>query len=292
MKTSHIYRPRYLIIAILGLILSMLSGSSSPAQKDGVLALEPPPFVGAANAAEIGVASIASEAGMSAYFKASTPISLSAARTAFRTIETETADYVIGSVPVPNYGEEWDVHVYVHKDGWILAYYLAEDPAAKILDWKAYHNASRASITTKLENVIAVVADQAAVLFSSATYYDFRYPNATHLMLIVEWVQAVSGGASDTFEVNLPASFVYYERSWSLDSNHGGYTYALYAYYDLNGAQIQYHYVAPGSWMESHGALTLAQLPPGQYHWIAVRGQSSASDCYAYGGLALVYRVP
>jgi hypothetical protein len=47
------------------------------------------------------------------------------------------------------------------------------------------------------------------------TYYDFRYPNATHLMLIVEWVY----NGTDSFEINIPGSFAYYERSWSLGTN-------------------------------------------------------------------------
>ena len=285
MKTSHIYRPRYLIIAVLGLILSLLSGSVSPAQRDGVLALEPPPFVGAANAADIGVASIASEAGMSAYFKASTAISLSAVRSAFRTIETETADYIIGSVPVANdpgsYYESDDVHIYVNTDGWILAYYLAADPAGKIFDWRAYHSSGRTGISTRLENTIAAIAAEAGVLFSSASYYDFRYPNATRLTLIAEWVAS----GSDSFEVNLPGSFIYYERSWSLGTTP---EWVFDSRYLLDGAIVHEHDAQVTYWRASWGTFPVIQLPTDQSHWIEVTGVNG----HTYGGLALVYRVP
>jgi len=276
MRTSHAIKPRYLLIAILTLALSLLNGSISPAHKDGVLALERPAFVDAADAAEIGVASIASEAGISAYYKASTTISLSAVRSAFRTIETETADYIIGSVPVANYPESEDAHVYVHTSGWILAYYLAADPVGKIFDWRVYHNTGRTNITTKLENTLAVVAGQAGVAFSGGTYYDFRYPNATHMMLIVEWA---APNTPDSCQVNLPGSYAYYERSWSVG---GDWT----AEYWLDGVRIA---VTSSGWHTSEGTLTASQLLPDQFHTIECRPTTSY---HAYCGLALVYRVP
>ena len=280
MRTSHMVKPKYLLIAVLVLVLSLLSGSISPAQKDGVLALERPAFVDAANAADIGVASISSEAGMSAYFKASTTISLSAVRSAFRTIETETTDYIIGSVPVANYPESEDVHVYVHTGGWVLAYYLAADPVGKIFDWRVYHNTGRTTITTKLENTLAVIAGHAGVAFSSGTHYDFRYPNATHMMLIVEWFYGGYPG-SDSCQVNVPGSFAYYERSWSLCSE-------VSSTYKLDDATIA---SVSGSMATAQGVLTAVQLLPDLFHTIEVLPGNYGSY-YSYAGLALVYRVP
>jgi hypothetical protein len=54
-----------------------------------------------------------------------------------------------------------DVHVYVHVNGWFLAYYLAADPAAKIIDWLDYKTNS-SYISTKLEDVLLVMASEAA----------------------------------------------------------------------------------------------------------------------------------
>ncbi len=150
------------------------------------IALKAPAFVGVASA-QGGQQSIGSfldnEAGISAYFNAGGPVDLDMAKAAFRTIEVQTADYIIGSVPVPDCPESADAHVYVHRNGWFLAYYLKADPVGKIFDWHRY---TGTTVPTKLEKVLAVVAGLAGAPISASTYYDFRYPNATHLMLIVE----------------------------------------------------------------------------------------------------------
>jgi len=263
-------------IAVVALaVLSFADRPGAPSGADQVLNLKIPPFANVARAETASAISvIAEEAGIAAWFQASGSINLDDARSAFRTIETETADYIIGSVPLTDYPESQDIHVYVHIDGWILAYYLAADPVGKIFDWRAYHDGGRTNITTKLENAVAVVAYTAGTPFSSATHYDFRYPNATHLMLIVEWVYY----GTDSCEVNLPGEFDYYERSWSLGA------YGGWGRYRLDGAEIKY---AGGDWPTFEGTLTVSQLLPDQFHSIGVEGGSSV-----YGGLALVYGVP
>jgi hypothetical protein len=273
------------VVAVLLVAFGLVNKPGTPANGENVFSLRAPPFVGVARAEAVSSASIIEdEAGISAYFNASTSINLNAVRGVFRTIEVETADYIIGSVPVPNYGEEWDVHVYVHRDGWILAYYLKEDPVGKIFDWIAYHNSGRTNLSTKLENTLALVASADGLPFSTATYYDFRYPNATHLMLIVEWVYS----GTDSFQIKLPGSFGYYERSWSLGKDRGE------AKYNLDGATIAYHHEAWNVWQISQGMLTAPQLVPDQFHWIEVWQSTLGLGYYgyAYGGLALVYRVP
>ncbi len=285
MKTQSMRRILFpcLSAAVLFLAPGLASKPGQPTNGP-VFSLQAPPFVGIVNAEEGSVASIIEdEAGIAAYFQASFGINLNDVRDIYRTIELETADYIIGSVPLPNYYDETeDVHVYVHRDGWILAYYLAGDPVGKIYDWIMYRTTG--NITTKLENTLAVVAAEAGVPFPGVTYYHFRYPNATHLMLIAEQAYAFSGSncgysqywAADSFSVKLPGTFAYYERSWSLGSTN-------YAEYVLNGARIYYH--GSGLW-SSRGTLTTAQLLPDQFHYIAVK----ACYGYAYGGLALIYR--
>jgi hypothetical protein len=207
------------------------------------------------------------EAGISAYFKSASPVNLANVRGVFRVIEVETADYIIGSVPVPNYPESEDVHVFIHRNGWFVAYYLASDPVAKIYDWKSY---SGTSIPTKLERIISIVASEAGVPLGLVFYYDFRYPNASHMMLIAE---TVSGG--DDFTIQLPSTFAFYERSWGL-MNIG-----FDDYWILNDVTIR-----SGSYCDYctwQGYLTAAQLLPDRVHRIRVND---------YGGLALIYRVP
>lgn len=281
MNTKSIRKPLLVsvVFAILLLAFGLVNRPGTPAKGNNIFSLQVPPFISIARAEADSITSlIEDEAGISAYFRASTSITLAGVRDVFRTIEAETADYIIGSVPVANYPESEDVHVYVHKDGWILAYYLAADPVGKIFDWRMYHDTGRTHIKTKLENTLAVVAGEAGVPFPGAIYYDFRNPNATHLMLIVEWVNT----GTDSCEVNLPGSFAYYERSWSLGSTGPSYGSAQYR---LDGVVIQGH---GGGWQTSQGTLTAAQLLPDQFHLIEVDG---GYYDYAYGGLALVYRV-
>lgn len=130
-------------------VMALLFLPATPDQATNVaagqvaLALQAPPFVNVAHAAaasqgtfDLG-AYLDQEAGISAYYKSPDAITLSQVRGQFRTIEMETPDFIIGSVAVPNYEEHFDVHVYVHNNGWILAYYLRADPVNKIIDVKA-----------------------------------------------------------------------------------------------------------------------------------------------------------
>ena len=160
-------------------------------------ALQPPTFLKAAHAADNAdvLARIDEEAGISAYYKTPDAITINQVRSVFRVIETETADYILGSVAVPNYVEHYDVHVYVHRTGWILAYYLRVDAVSKILDVVA-----QTISTTKLKTVVSTVAITAGAPFTDVTYYDFRYPNATHMLLVAE--DDVSG---NTFTIKLPS---------------------------------------------------------------------------------------
>jgi hypothetical protein len=266
-------------LVLVGCLMLLGSTVSLPGQESGLgpgtIALKAPPFVGVASAQE-GTQSIASflddEAGISAYFNAGGPVDLAMAKAAFRTIEVQTADYIIGSVPVTDYPESEDVHVYIHRDGWLLAYYLKADPTGKIFDWRRY---TGATIPTKLEKALTAVAALAGVTVSNTTFYDFRYPNATHLTLIAE--DTANG---NTFQVNLPGTFTYYERSWSLGS-----TTTRTATLSLDNVQIQIH---GNGYVTSQGILTPAQLTVNVFHTIQV----GVYDYSAWGGLALVYRVP
>ena len=217
------------------------------------------------------------EAGISAYFRAPFSITIASVRPAFRTIEYEDSNYIIGSVAVPDYPESEDVHVYVHRDGWFLAYYLVADPAGKIVDWRLYHNTGRNNLSTKLESALSVVALPVGVTPSGISFYDFRYPNSNRLMLVADWVQH----GYDTFEVNLANNFAYFERSWAFGSGGDGCDLTLNGQNLVSGC--------PGGWCNRQGVLTALQLPPGQFNSFQVHDYWSN---YAYGGLVLIYRVP
>ena len=268
-------------LAVLAILALAWTGSGgAPAAQDGnqVINLAPPSFLLTANAEGEAISSfLEDEAGISVYFKAPTTINLSLARKKYRTIEVETPDYIIGSVPVGNNPESEDVHVYTNRNGWMVAYYLAPEPAAKIIDWRFYHDSTKTKFTTKLENGLAAVANEAGIVYSNGTYYDFRHPNANRLMLIGEW------GNGESFQVYLPGTLNWSdpesERSWSAAGDSSSATIIL------DGTTLPNP--SRPAWVSESGTLSLAQLLPDQYHTVEVIGWGTP-----YGGIGLVYRVP
>lgn len=283
MSLARIRKPTLVVLSLL-LVLAVLSLApqpAAPASGGNATTLKAPSFLRVASAQEGPEAAPAGfpqdEAGISAYFKSASPIDLADVKGVFRVIEAQTADYIIGSVPVPDYEEKYDVHVYIHRDGWFLAYYLSADPVGKIFDWRHFTNA----IPTKFENVLAIVSVAAAVPYPGVTYYDFRYPNATHMMLVVE-----DSDNGKSFQINLPGTYAYLARSWSIYSN-GWCCADGWSGWGLDGSWI---FQWSGRYVRtSEGALAAGQLLPDVFHTIEAGIDSTA---YTRAGLALVYRVP
>lgn len=277
MKTHRVLRPLSISLVVISLLFAF-GYISQPAQpmkgENYVMRLEPPSFVRSASAAsdaatsEIG-ALLDQEAGVSAYFKSPDAINLNQVRSLFRTIETETANYILGSVPVAGYDITYDAHVYLNTNGWVLAYYLAADPASKIFDTNAYAGTSITS--TKLRNVLSAIASAAGSPFTGVTYYDFRYPNATNLMFVAGYTTSYLVTA--TFQINMPSSNGYYHRSWF----RGGCSASV----SLNGTNL-------GS--GEYGILTSSQLQPDIFNTFSVSTNCTGGP--GKGGLVLIYRVP
>lgn len=280
MKRQHIRKITFvgLAIIILLVVFGFVQQSELDTESNIKFSLQAPLFVGIAQAEADEITSfMEDEAGMTCFFQASSGIDLNDVRDVFRTIEVETNDYIIGSLPVPNHPETEDVHAYIHTNGWALTYYLEAEPVAKIFDWRIYHNTSGASLTTKLENTLADIALEAGVGYPGGSYYDFRYPNATKLMFIAE---RASGG-TDEFEVNLPGTNTYFELGWFLAADD---TFGSADFY-LDGATI---FSGSGAdWGSNQGRLSLVQLMPDQFHTVGVHQYYSGNN--SYGGLVLVY---
>jgi hypothetical protein len=286
MNAKNIFRFSLVSVATIVVLLatfSLVGKPTPPANDKNVFDLRLPPFVDVANAQGAGPQAIASfldtEAGISAYFSTTAPIDLALVQPAFRTIEAQTPDYIIGSVAIPDYPESEDVHVYVRTNGWLLAYYLKADPVAKIFDWQRY--IISATIPTKLEKALSSVVSLIGVTSFNATFYDFRYPNANRLMLIAE--DTANG---NDFQVNVPSTFTYYERSWSLGSNTScGYPCNGSAKLDFDNTQIGQQAC---DFQTSQGLLTVGQLTANIFHTVTVKADCGA----AWGGLGLAYRIP
>jgi len=168
----------------------------------------------------------ADEAGISAYVKAKDIIDLNAAKPAFATIERETADYIIGTVALPLHTEEQYPHVYVSTDGWIVAYYPNGRESSWILPWADY--AGGAISSTTLSKAAGIVATSVGGTTTGIKYYDFRYPDASKMMIIVE-----STTGTNSFKVTIPTSFTTYAVDWS---NYKVYCYNCASQAYLDGA--------------------------------------------------------
>ncbi len=275
MKQQH----RLWIIGIVAVFLVAVVAFTrgNPAGPEKTLALQAPAFLDSVSSTNTAAppevaAMLSSEAGISAYIQTADSITLSSVRGEFRTIETETADYIIGSVAVPDHPEQFDVHVYVHTDGWILAYYVNTDPTSKIADVMA-----RTVNGTKLETVLSIVAGAAGYPMIDVKYYDFRYPNATHILMVAE-----DHENGRDFTIEMPIDFAYFERSWAFyTTTDNDYYWGFY----INGAEATASW---GGWRMSYGVIPASQLLPGQPHQIGLNTNTNYSP---YGVLVITYRV-
>ena len=250
------------------------------------LTLQAPSFIRSASAAELATSApdtIANEAGISAYFNANRTINLNQVRSQFRTVENETSTYILGSVEIPGWGDQHDAHVYVSTDGWVLAYYSSSEPTAKIFDWISINNLGQNRVVTKLESALEKIANAASAGAPSVSYYDFRYPNATDLTLVMDFATG-----TDTFEVTLPSSYTYYEHSWSLHTIYQSCC-SIDGYLDLNGNRLVS--IRPGSNTPAtaEGSLSASQLPKDVINEFAVINYFS-NNTDSFGGFAVTYQ--
>lgn len=247
-----------LVLFVLGgiAIASVLWQGKSPDGKGlsdlGILLTKP------AFAQEAGVSFLEQEAGISAWMNAGKSIDLTRAKTVFKTIEKDTNEYVVGSIPLSGYSEREDVHAFVHKDGWIVVYYMKKDPAAKIVDWNNFGDNKIKG--TKLENGIVAVCTKASVSVKDIKYYDFRNPDANKMMMII----AIGGiGRDKTFKVKMPSAFVFYESSYS----YYGQTSANYGIY-ANELKLDGKSLVEGDAGYVYGLFSSNQLTLDTFHII------------------------
>jgi len=239
MLTTYLFAQPKLLFSGLGLaLLGLFYGLTYT--PDTAISLQPPPFMAQAAHAQTNspAAFLQTEAGMSAYVKTNEAIRLDLIKSAFTIIEDQTADYIIGST-------SYDTHMYIHKDGWIVVYYFAADPIGKIIDVSG-------KTTTKLENVISQTATKGNLTYDTVKFYHFKYPNATKMKFIIK--------ANGTFEITLPSSFTYYERSWAYRCTYGCASIIIPLF--LDGQSIGSVGGTDGKW----GTITANQLQPDVVH--------------------------
>lgn len=224
------------------------------------------------------------EAGISAYTNVGRQIDLEEVKGAFRAIEYETEEYIIGSVPLPDYPESEDVHAFVHRDGWIVSYYLRDEPAAKIADSAHY---TGGDLGSKLENGITMAADAAHVPVGDIRYYHFRYPDANRMIVAAD---VLEGEAEDTFRIKLPNDLTFYERSYSHYAHDSSYSPSYYRMY-IDLEEISTMGVAEDETSTKYGVLSASQLWPDEFHTVKISiDRYVGSNDVTFGAIALIYQ--
>jgi hypothetical protein len=174
-----------------------------------------------AQSMSIGTTFLEQEAGIAIYLDAGQPLNLDVARSKLHILEYNTSTYVIGSIAIPTNpsGElpsTEDAHCFVHKEGWIVVYYLNSEPTAKIIDWKWWSGGQLTGSINKLqaglEKMGTALGLTLANVRAGAKYYDFAYPSATKFLLVIK-TQTNAGTSS--FSIELPGNFTFYDESWS-----------------------------------------------------------------------------
>jgi hypothetical protein len=220
------------------------------------------------------------EAGICAYTNTERSIDMARVKPLYRTIEYETGEYIIGSVPIGEYPETEDVHVYASRDGWIAAYYPANDPVSKMIDWRSYQGGQLTS--TKLELALKKVSDALNFPLVEVKYYNFVTPRANKLLIVID--REDTHNVTDSFEIMIPDDITIYERSWGLCAWNG--------YVTLHIDEEKIHKLEPprGVWSFAHQKLTPNQLQQGLYHTVKTYLDEYSGSGWGAAGIVLVYR--
>lgn len=184
------------------------------------------------------------EAGIAAYVNVSDTIDLEDVMSIYPSghVEVMNETYVIGTVE--NADGVW-THLYIGADGWVIPYYLNTEHASNIVRWNKSSpddpTPENVTAMNTLEEMISRVCAYIEVDYETIKpgikYYDFEYPNATNMTIVVDMAQGVS---SDTFNLWIPSEFIagVNESSWSHYTDR-------YSFLNLDGIQISsLHYSA------------------------------------------------
>lgn len=282
MSLFHFRRPAITSIVILFLISfwSIYKSTGGISPYTGEISLQTPPFLRVAKAESNQSFNFADdEAGIAGYINVSQTVDLSKVDDLCRNISEQNANYLICSIDVPDYDENHSPTVYIHKDGWVMAYYRNTEPVSKLIDFR--HYTGDANLPTKFEQVINLVTSKIGAASTKPTYYHFAYPNANKMLLIAE---KAPRNTVDSFRVNLPTTFSYFEKSWSLVSDLDCCSKVKFLLNDQEIAEISSNQT---TWVFAHGTLTSNQMNTGDFT-ISLVTDFRPQDGFA--GLGLVYK--
>lgn len=228
-------------------------------------------------AAVAGASFLEDTAGISASAELA-PVDLTVAETAFKNIETRGADYIVGSVSLDVYDESHDVHVYLTSNGNIIAYYLNDEPASKIVDWVGYRGGEMTLEGSKLEDALTKVCQTVGQSLTPVTYFDFRHPTASSIKIIADEALIT---INETFKYLIPSSHTLSEASWSfavLSTTNSYNDTSLY----FDGVRIKYNSSHGTGWNIDDGQLTGGYTTPDLLHEVLIsNGHVTYYDAYA-----------
>ena len=280
MKIGSILVALILIGSALYIYSSYNSKSSVYAETSQEMSLTRPTFLAEATATYLG-----QEAGIAYYINTTGPLNLNTAKNAMWNVENITSDYVIGSLKWGSISSDDYPHCFVHKDGWIVVYYLKINLAnpsttgwlGKIIDWSDRSQISFPITNNLLYDGLYYIATQTlGISITNAKYYHFQYPTATKLLFAIKHA---GNGQTATFNIQLPDTLTMDERSWSCYNGPGG-TYTF---------KIDTNTISSGSGRHYGGSeITEVILGPGT-HTISISASDSIYGNDAYVCLILLY---
>ena len=200
--------------------------------------------------------------------------------------EVDADEYFICAVPIEGYSTVFSPHVFVHSDGWIMAYYLEDEPAAKMLDVIAQPLDTLLTYPTLLEQAVGTVGTAALITDPIVvSYHDFSNPDATDMLFVAEDKAEDLGELGDDdawFTIAMPAGS-YYEISYAFYQNY----YPLFSLDGVNFVNANADYIGGAPLGVIYGDLDTTQFIIGELYLFEVDTFSLAPA--GYGALLITF---
>ena len=221
-------------------------------------------------------------------------------------VEVQTDDSIIGSVAIDGYADVYDPHVFVGRVAesvtdpetyevtvtytyWIMAYYLEDEPAAKMLDVIAQPVGVDLPPQTLLEKAVGTVGIAAGIdpviTPIDAALYDFSNPGATNMLFVAEDKAEDELNLGDDnywFTLAIPDG-TYYEISYAFYQNY----IPVFSLDGINFVNTNADYIGGAPLGTIYGDLGTDALVPLQSYLFEVDTISYADA--GYGALLITY---